>query len=118
MLIVGPNLTFLRYIEQVLPSLGETDVLLSTVGELFPGVVAKRPEPAPAAALKGGLRMADVLARAISDRQRMPGRPVDIRLSRYTAAARPADLRGGHEAARSSRAARTTRPARCSCGTC
>ncbi|WP_066368449.1 HelD family protein [Herbidospora mongoliensis] len=83
-LIVGPNLTFLRYIEQVLPSLGETDVLLSTVGELFPGVVAKRPEPAPAAALKGGLRMADVLARAISDRQRMPGRPVEIRLSRYT----------------------------------
>ncbi len=83
-LIVGPNLTFLRYIEQVLPSLGETDVLLSTVGELFPGVTAKRAEPAAAAALKSGLRMADVLARAIADRQRMPGKPVDIRLDRYT----------------------------------
>lgn len=36
-LILGPNPTFLRYIEQVLPSLGETDVLLSTAGELYPG---------------------------------------------------------------------------------
>src|SRR4051794_13016709 len=43
-LILGPNPTFLRYIEQVLPSLGETDVMLSTVGELYPGVVANRPE--------------------------------------------------------------------------
>ncbi|WP_062437424.1 HelD family protein [Herbidospora daliensis] len=83
-LIVGPNLTFLRYIEQVLPSLGETDVLLSTVGELFPGVTATRAEPAAAAALKGGLRMADVLGRAIADRQRMPAKPVDIKLDRYT----------------------------------
>ena len=38
-LVVGPNPTFLRYIEQVLPSLGETSVLLSTVGELYPGLV-------------------------------------------------------------------------------
>ncbi len=41
-LVVGPNATFLRYIGQVLPSLGETSVLLSTVGDLFPGVSAGR----------------------------------------------------------------------------
>ena len=36
-LVVGPNPTFLRYIGQVLPSLGETSVVLGTVGQLFPG---------------------------------------------------------------------------------
>ena len=39
-LIVGPNPAFLGYIGEVLPSLGETGVLLATVGELFPGVKA------------------------------------------------------------------------------
>src|SRR6478752_2582143 len=37
-LVVGPNPMFLRYIGQVLPALGETQVVMSTVGELFPGV--------------------------------------------------------------------------------
>ena len=36
-LVVGPNPTFLRYIEQVLPSLGETEVVLSTIGSMLPG---------------------------------------------------------------------------------
>ena len=39
-LVIGPNATFLRYISQVLPSLGETDVVLSSIGELFGGVKA------------------------------------------------------------------------------
>jgi DNA helicase IV len=71
-LVVGPNPTFLRYIEQVLPSLGETDVLLSTVGGLFPGVTATGQEPLAAAAVKGDPRMVEVLAAAITDRQRVP----------------------------------------------
>ncbi|WP_250574288.1 HelD family protein [Nonomuraea sediminis] len=83
-LILGPNLTFLRYIEQVLPSLGETDVLLSTVGELFPGVTATARERAEVAAVKGDLRMADVLARAVRDRQRVPRKPIELRLGRYS----------------------------------
>jgi hypothetical protein len=44
-LVVGPNPTFLRYIEQVLPSLGETGVLLATTAELYPGVTATATEP-------------------------------------------------------------------------
>ena len=36
-LVIGPNATFLRYISQVLPSLGETDVVLTSMAELFPG---------------------------------------------------------------------------------
>jgi DNA helicase IV len=71
-LVVGPNPTFLRYIEQVLPSLGETDVLLSTVGGLFPGVDAIAEEPLEVAAVKGDPRMVEVLAAAITDRQRVP----------------------------------------------
>ena len=61
-LIVGPNATFLRYISQVLPSLAETGVLLCTLGDLFPGVRARRYEPAATAALKGRAAMAEVLA--------------------------------------------------------
>ena len=77
-LVVGPNPTFLRYIEQVLPSLGETSVLLSTVGELYPGLSAHRPEPATAAALKGDVDMSKVLATAVRDRQELPRRPIRL----------------------------------------
>ncbi|MFC5137391.1 HelD family protein [Actinomycetospora rhizophila] len=77
-LVVGPNPTFLRYIEQVLPSLGETSVLLSTVGELYPGLAAHRHEPAAAAALKGHVDMAKVLATAVRDRQELPRRPIRL----------------------------------------
>jgi DNA helicase IV len=77
-LVVGPNPTFLRYIEQVLPSLGETDVLLSTVDGLYPGVDATGREPVEVATVKGDLRMAGVLAAAVRDRQRMPETPLEI----------------------------------------
>ncbi|HWD46432.1 MAG TPA: ATP-binding domain-containing protein [Actinomycetota bacterium] len=77
-LVVGPNPTFLRYIEQVLPSLGETDVLLSTVGGLFPGVAAAAEEPLEVAAVKGDPRMVEVLAAAITDRQRVPDEDVVV----------------------------------------
>ncbi|MGH8998132.1 MAG: HelD family protein, partial [Acidimicrobiia bacterium] len=71
-LIVGPNSTFLRYIDQVLPSLGETGVVLCTPGELFPGVVARRHDCADVAAVKGDARMVGLLRRAVADRQRAP----------------------------------------------
>ncbi len=77
-LVVGPNATFLRYIGQVLPSLGETSVLLSTIGDLFPGVSAVGSESAAAAAIKGRPGMARVIATAIRDRQRVPAQPVRI----------------------------------------
>ena len=71
-LVIGPNRTFLNYIGQVLPSLGENAVVLSTVGDLFPGVRAQRVETPAAAVLKGRLNMAKVIANAVLDRQRMP----------------------------------------------
>jgi len=70
-LVIGPNATFLRYISQVLPSLGETDVVLRTLGELFPGVRATDTAD-PAAVVKGDERMIEVLRKAVRNRQRIP----------------------------------------------
>ena len=64
-LVVGPNATFLRYIEQVLPSLGETEVVLSTIGELLPGVVGTAAESPDVSRVKGSLQMVEVIARAV-----------------------------------------------------
>ncbi|MGO8958115.1 MAG: HelD family protein [Streptosporangiaceae bacterium] len=77
-LVVGPNATFLRYIGQVLPSLGETSVLLSTIGDLFPDVTASGTEPAQVAAIKGRIGMAKIIAAAVRDRQHVPAEPVEI----------------------------------------
>ena len=71
-LIVGPNPAFLGYIGEVLPSLGETGVLLATVGELFPGVRASATDTPEAAAVKGRADMADVLAEVVRGRQALP----------------------------------------------
>ncbi len=83
-LIVGPNPTFLRYIGDVLPSLGETGVLMSTIAELYPGIIARRPEHPAAAEVKGGLAMAEVLAAAVRDRQWVPDRALEITVDRET----------------------------------
>lgn len=79
-LIVGPNPTFLRYIAEVLPALGETGVLLATQAELFPGVRATGTDTPGAAAVKGGEQMAEALALAVHARQQLPepGAPLVI----------------------------------------
>ncbi|MCQ8768453.1 HelD family protein [Streptomyces telluris] len=71
-LIVGPNPAFLGYIGEVLPSLGETGVLLATPGELFPGVTATGTDTPRAAEVKGGAAMAGALAAYVRDRQTLP----------------------------------------------
>ncbi|GAA2269193.1 AAA family ATPase [Kitasatospora cystarginea] len=77
-LVIGPNAAFLRYIGQVLPSLGETSVLLSTVGELYPGVVPERTESPRSAEIKGRSTMAEVVAAAVRDRQWVPEEVLEI----------------------------------------
>ena len=77
-LVVGPNPLFLRYIEQVLPSLGETGVSLSTVAGLVPEVRVRGVDEAAAATLKGDVRMVKVLARAVRTRQRPLRRDAEI----------------------------------------
>ena len=81
-LVVGPNPAFLRFIGQVLPSLGEDGVRLVTVAELYPGVTATRPESAESAEVKGRAVMAEVIAKAVADRQWVPDRPIHVTVDR------------------------------------
>lgn len=64
-LILGPSRGFMRYIDQVLPSLGETGVVMMTTGELYPPVTATENDSGTTAVVKGDLRMAAVLANAV-----------------------------------------------------
>jgi DNA helicase IV len=77
-LVIGPNPTFLRYIEHVLPSLDETGAELSTVNGLYPGARATARDDDEVTRLKGDARMAQVLARAVSDRQRPLRRAAEV----------------------------------------
>jgi DNA helicase IV len=81
-LVVGPNPVFLRYIEQVLPSLGETGVALSTIDGLVETRATGADAPA-AARLKGDVRMVRFLARAVRDRERALPADVEIPYGPY-----------------------------------
>jgi DNA helicase IV len=69
-LLVGPSPVFLRYIEHVLPSLGEQDVQLSTIAGLRPSLRIRATDAPAVGALKGDARMATVVERAVADRER------------------------------------------------
>lgn len=103
-LIVGPNETFLRYISQVLPSLAETGVLLRTPGQLYPGVTATATESPRTAEIKGRAVMAEVVAAAVADRERLPEVALEItfeqrtlRLDRQTCARARSRARGSRK---------------------
>ena len=70
-LVVGPNRTFLRYIEHVLPSLGEEAVLQVTLADLVPAVRVTVVDPPEVQREKGDAAMARVLADALA-RYRRP----------------------------------------------
>ncbi|SDN99297.1 AAA family ATPase [Geodermatophilus sp. DSM 45219] len=80
-LVVGPNRAFLRYIEQVLPTLGEVDVGQTTVAELTARVPVRGSDPAAVAVLKGDARMAEVLHRALWGSIAKPAEDVQVPLS-------------------------------------
>jgi DNA helicase IV len=77
-LVIGPNATFLRYISQVLPSLGETDVVLSSIAELFPGVTAAPDDDPDAAVVKGDVKMVSVLRRHVRNLQQVPPGDLEV----------------------------------------
>ncbi|AHH96682.1 RNA polymerase recycling motor ATPase HelR [Kutzneria viridogrisea] len=80
-LVVGPNPAFLNHISRVLPSLGESNVVFTTTGDLVPGLHVTAEDTPEAARLKGSLKILDVLAAAIADRQRLPEDPLPIELA-------------------------------------
>ncbi len=76
-LIIGPSGVFMRYIERVLPSLGETAVALRSLGEVVDGVRGTRHDDPAVADVKGSARMAELLRR--TSRQAVPGAPREFR---------------------------------------
>ncbi len=80
-LIVGPSRSFLQYIEAVLPSLGETGVVLASVGQLYPGVDVSAEDAPAVARIKGRLSMAALIGRAVRSRQRVPSEPQQLEVN-------------------------------------
>ena len=83
-LVVGPNPAFLNHIGRVLPSLGESNVVFTTTGDLVPGLRVTAEDTPDAARLKGSLKILDVLAAAVAERQRLPEHPLPIELTDVT----------------------------------
>jgi DNA helicase IV len=116
-LVVGPNPLFLRYIEQVLPSLGETGVTLTTVsgvprlgGGRPPGAAsATAVDSALAARVKGDARMAKVVAKAVADRQRPLPRDATIAFGAFTLRLSVSDSAQAVQAARRRRGTHNAR---------
>jgi DNA helicase IV len=77
-LVIGPNKSFLHYIEQVLPALGELTVRQATVDDLVAHVEVRGTDDAAAAVVKGDARMAKVLRRAVYSHVTMPTEPVVV----------------------------------------
>jgi DNA helicase IV len=80
-LVLGPNKVFLRYISEVLPSLGEHAVNQNTIDGLLAARYPVRDVDTPdVAALKGDARMATVLERALADQRSLPSEALDLHL--------------------------------------
>ncbi|WKV73362.1 AAA family ATPase [Streptomyces sp. PCS3-D2] len=79
-LVIGPNRSFLHYIEQVLPALGELEVKQATVDDLVAreGLEVRGTDPAETAVVKGDARMAEVLRRAVRSHVGRPTEPLVV----------------------------------------
>lgn len=84
-LIVGPSNIFLRYIDQVLPSLGENGVVSTTIGRLLPGYSAIAQDSSQAREIKGRMAWVDIAKRAVRSFERVPNdTPLSIASYRVT----------------------------------
>lgn len=103
-LIIGPNPAFLDYISRVLPELGETGVVLSTIEDLVPGF---RPtasgESAAAREVKGSEEMVTILKRAVQAYETVPAAPVPLKIGSVDIAATPTIVKAARTRARRSR---------------
>ena len=91
-LLIGPSRVFLRYIDQVLPSLGETGVVTTTIAELYPRLEAVGVEDEAVAEIKGRPELAGVIARAVRQRQRVPAGAQEVRIDGNTVVITPHDV--------------------------
>lgn len=80
-LVVGPSSAFLHYIDQVLPSLGETGVISRTIADLIPEIHTTAVDTPRNAKLKGDRRMKTVIANAVAARERIPDKLPSMRIN-------------------------------------
>ncbi|WP_062385243.1 HelD family protein [Demequina iriomotensis] len=99
-LLIGPSKTFLRYIDHVLPSLGETGAVSTTLAGLVPGVAVTAVEPDASAEVKGRTVMADIIKAAVRERQRVPRADKEIRIDGRTVVIRRGDVKDAQARAR------------------
>lgn len=102
-LIIGPNRTFLDYISRVLPELGETGVVLSTIGELYPGVTPTATDSLLTREIKGSEEMVPILAEAVKAHQTLPDAPVVLKVEGIELTLTPAMVKKARTRARRSR---------------
>ncbi|MEV0789726.1 AAA family ATPase [Kribbella sp. NPDC050459] len=100
-LVVGPNASFLRYIGDVLPALGEIEAKQTTVEDMVARVKVAGPGPALVDVLKGDARMAEVLHRAVWSHVKLPEESLVVprgahrwRVAAYQAEELVTELRG------------------------
>ncbi len=113
-LVLGPSRAFLRYIAQVLPSLGEEAVVQTTIADIAPKAKVHGTDPMAVRTLKGDARMGELLRRALDGRRRRMEHDVSlgVRFARSTVTAarinavvdiitaRPAPYKAGRHALR------------------
>ena len=92
-LLVGPSQSFLRYIDQVLPSLGETGVVSTTIADILPGIEARGTEDPDVAEIKGRSVFGAIVRRAVSARERVPAQDTRVRVDGYDLVIRRRDIR-------------------------
>ena len=99
-LLIGPSRNFLNYIDHVLPSLGETGAVATTLAGLVPGVQVRGQDSDQATSIKGRTDMADVIKAAVRERQRLPRNDQEIRIDGRTVVIRRRDLKDAQWRAR------------------
>ncbi len=104
-LVVGPSRVFLRYIEQVLPSLGEAGVVSVTMGSLVPGENTDITDTSEVAYAKGKIEWVETLRAAVRDLARVPSNTKHFTIDGREAHLSPQMVRDAR-----SRARRTGRP--------
>lgn len=92
-LVIGPNASFLHYIEQVLPALGELEVKQATVDDLVAHVEVRAVDDPAAALVKGDARMAEVLRRALRSHITLPTEGVVVVRARAAGGSRRTNWR-------------------------
>ncbi len=99
-LLVGPSTSFLRYIDHVLPSLGETGAVSTTLAGLVKGIRAATRERDDIATLKGRLDMSTVIRSAVRERQRTPRHDQEFRIDGRSVTIKRSDVREAQARAR------------------